>query len=108
MVLAGLDPAAVPVLKLLGLLQERITRAAGSSGEARLHLDEFLGVVCFFRQQPLEVLQHEQVQQAAAEAAAREAAAAAAEEHGEDEVQQQQQCEDGQEEWHEHEAGGNA
>jgi hypothetical protein len=110
MVLAGLDPAAGFVVKLMGLLQERIARAAAAAGntaDARLHLDEFLGVVCIFRQQPLEVLQHEQVQQAAAEAAAREAAAAAAEEHGEfDEQQQQQQHEGGQEEWQEHEEGG--
>ncbi|WIA29326.1 hypothetical protein OEZ86_011831 [Tetradesmus obliquus] len=106
MVLAGLDPAAASVVKLLGLLQERIARAAGSGGEARLHLDEFLGVVCFFRQQPLEVLEHEQVQQAAADAAARAAAAAAAEEEGGEE--EQQQCEEGQESWQEHAEGDDA
>lgn len=106
MVLAGLDPAAASVVKLLGLLQERIARAAGSGVEARLHLDEFLGVVCFFRQQPLEVLQHEQVQQAAADAAAREAAAAAAEEEGGEE--EQQQCDEGQESWQEHAEGRDA
>jgi hypothetical protein len=107
MVLAGLDPAAGFVVKLMGLLQERIARsaaAAGSTADARLHLDEFLGVACFFRQQPLEVLQHKQVQRAAAEAAAREAAAAAVEEHGEGD--EQQQHEGGQEEWQEHEEGG--
>lgn len=76
-VLAGLDPAAPPVVKLMGLMQERAAGRAAAHGEAKLYLDEFLGVVCFFREKPLEVLQHEQGKQAAAEAAMKAAAAAA-------------------------------
>lgn len=65
-VLAGLDPAASPVLKLLGLLHRRIEERGGR----KLFLDDLLDVAAFFRQTPLAVL----LQAVAVEAAAAVAA----------------------------------
>lgn len=47
--LAGLDPAAPAVSKLLGLLQGRLA-------EGKLFLDDLLDVAVFYRQTPLSAL----------------------------------------------------
>lgn len=65
-VLAGLDPAASPVLKLLGLLHRRIEERGGR----KLFLDDLLDVAAFFRETPLAVLLQLQSQAVAVEAAA--------------------------------------
>jgi hypothetical protein len=65
-VLAGLDPAASPVLKLLGLLHRRIEER----GSRKLFLDDLLDVAAFFRETPLAVLLQLQSQAVAVEAAA--------------------------------------
>jgi hypothetical protein len=65
-VLAGLDPAASSVLKLLGLLHRRIEER----GANRLCLDDLLDVVNFYREIPLAVIMQMQSQAAALEAAA--------------------------------------
>eukprot|EP00879_Flechtneria_rotunda_P011831 GHRR01012358.1.p1 GENE.GHRR01012358.1~~GHRR01012358.1.p1 ORF type:complete len:176 (-),score=97.84 GHRR01012358.1:810-1337(-) len=75
-VLAGLDPAAPQVMKLLDQLHQHCSQTAG---DRRLCLDAFLHVVCHFRNKPLAVLQTEQQQLAAAPAAAVAQAAQAAE-----------------------------
>lgn len=61
-VLAGLDPAATAVLKLLGLLHRRIEER----GCRKLFLDDLLDVAAFYRETPLAVLLQLQSQQAAA------------------------------------------
>lgn len=76
-VLAGLDPAASSVLKLLGLLHRRIEER----GCRRLWLDDLLDVVNFYRETPLAVIMQLQSQAAAAESAAVEAAEAVSEQH---------------------------
>jgi hypothetical protein len=65
-VLAGLDPAASSVLKLLGLLHRRIEER----GCRKLYLDDLLDVVNFYRETPLAVIMQLQSQAAAVEAAA--------------------------------------
>lgn len=61
-VLAGLDPAASVVLKLLGLLHRRIEER----GCRKLFLDDLLNVAAFYRETPLAVLLQLQSQQVAA------------------------------------------
>lgn len=63
--LAGLDPAAPAVLKLLGLLHRRIEEG----GRCRLFLDDLLDVAAFYRETPLAVVLQQQCHAAAAEAA---------------------------------------
>jgi hypothetical protein len=65
-VLAGLDPAASAVLKLLGLLHRRIEER----GCRKLFLDDLLDVAAFYRETPLAVLLQLQSQQAAKAAVA--------------------------------------
>lgn len=74
-VLAGLDPAASAVLKLLGLLHQRIE----VRGTSKLFLDDLLHVANFFRAQPLAVTLQLQQQAVDQQAAAVEAEAAAEE-----------------------------
>ena len=64
-VLAGLDPADSAVLKLLGLLHQRIEER----GRGRLFLDDLLDVAAFYRETPLAVVLQLQCHAAAAVAA---------------------------------------
>lgn len=68
-VLAGLDPAASAVLKLLGLLHKRIEER----GCKKLFQDDLLDVASFYRETPLAVMMQLQSRAAAGEAAAVEA-----------------------------------
>lgn len=70
--LAGLDPAAPAVVKLLTLLQQRVEARGG----AKLFLDDLLDVANFFRQTTMAEQMQQQRQQAATEGAVAAAAAA--------------------------------
>lgn len=90
MVLAGLDPAAPAVIKLMKFLQNKAaaratdnlpsssSRNSTSATAGTLYLDDLMHVLCFFREKPLDMQEMEHIQLTKAHGAAKAAMAAAA------------------------------